>query len=361
MTARALVFAVVGFAGFLIQLAVTITLLERYHWPLAAALAAGVEAAVLANFAAHERWTWNDRRYGGSGRLSRLGRFHLSNGVASIVGNVVIGGALLQMKLAPWLASSVAVLVMSLWNFLAADRWVFLKRAAVVALGFAMLNGRPAAAAELTPAALAAWNAHVARVEATPVNVRSRAPLAEPEGRSIGVDGGMIHEWRGSVIVPNITVSELIDILEDPESLPPQEDVAVTRLLSRHGDALRVDFKLVRRFIVSVTYDSEHEVTYQRCSPSLATSRSVATKIAEADGGDRGFLWRLNSYWTYRQVGRDVQVDVLSLSLSRDVPMLVKPVAGPIMERIGRESMLHTLEMVRSAPSAAQTRRSTAH
>ena len=41
-------------------------------------------------------------------------------------------------------------------------------------------------------------------------------------------------------------------------------------------------------------------------------------------GADRGFLWRLNSYWRYRQVGNGVQVDVLSLSLSRDVPWVVE-------------------------------------
>jgi hypothetical protein len=278
-----------------------------------------------------------------------------------MAGNVVIGTALLQLHVMPWVASTVAVLVMSLWNFVAADRWVVLKPAAVVAVGFTLLGGTAAAAAELTPATLAAWAAHVSRVEAAQVNVEPRAPLAGPEGRSQRVDGGTIHEWRGSVVVPNVTVSALIDLLEDPESLPAQEDVAVTRLLARHGDSLRVYFRLVRRFIVSVTYDSEHDVTYQRRSASLATSRSVSTTIAEVEGGDRGFLWRLNSYWTYRQVGRDVQVDVLSLSLSRDVPMLVKPVAGPIMERIGRESMLHTLEMVQHAPAAAQTRRSPAH
>ena len=115
------------------------------------------------------------------------------------------------------------------------------------------------------------------------------------------------------------------------------------------------------RFVVSVTYDSEHEVRYVRRSASLATSRSVATRIAEHDGDDHGFLWRLNSYWQYRQVGRDVVVDVLSVSLSRDVPFFIKPVAGPIIDRIGRESMMHTLSMVRDAPEAARQRRTTSH
>jgi len=118
-------------------------------------------------------------------------------------------------------------------------------------------------------------------------------------------------------------------------------------MLERHGDSLRMYLKLVRRAIVTVTYDSEHDVQYVRRSPTFATSRSVATRIAETGGSDRGFLWRLNSYWRYRQVGSDVQVDVMSLSLSRDIPWVVRPIAGPIIGRIGRESMNRTLETVR--------------
>src|SRR4029450_8202183 len=89
--------------------------------------------------------------------------------------------------------------------------------------------------------------------------------------------------------------------------------------------------------------------------PQFATSRSVATKIVETGGSDRGFLWRLNSYWRYRQVGNDVQIDVLSLSLSRDIPWVVRPIAGPIINRIGRESLHLTLETVRLGAESRQS------
>lgn len=89
--------------------------------------------------------------------------------------------------------------------------------------------------------------------------------------------------------------------------------------------------KLSRKAIVTVVYDTEHKVRFERSSPSLVTSRSASTSIVEAGGGDRGFLWRLNSYWTYRQHTDGVRVDVLALSLSRDVPLLMRPIAGPII------------------------------
>jgi hypothetical protein len=79
----------------------------------------------------------------------------------------------------------------------------------------------------------------------------------------------------------------------------------------------------------------------------MATSRSVATRIVETGGEDHGFLWRLNSYWRYRQVGDSVQVDVLSVSLSRGMPALLKPVASPLVSRVARESMMRTLDAVK--------------
>jgi hypothetical protein len=59
-------------------------------------------------------------------------------------------------------------------------------------------------------------------------------------------------------------------------------------------------------------------------------------------------LWRLNSYWRYTQVDDDVRIDVESISLSRDVPRVVRPVAGPIVARVARESLVRTLESVRT-------------
>lgn len=60
-------------------------------------------------------------------------------------------------------------------------------------------------------------------------------------------------------------------------------------------------------------------------------------------GGDRGFLWRLNSYWRYRQVAEGVLVECESLSLSRSIPAIAAPVINPIVDSVARESMTRTL------------------
>jgi hypothetical protein len=61
----------------------------------------------------------------------------------------------------------------------------------------------------------------------------------------------------------------------------------------------------------------------------------------------------LNSYWRYEQRGDGVLVEVESVSLSRDVPAIVRRVAMPIIDRVARESMYRTLDALRSYMRAA--------
>src|SRR5262249_14795598 len=152
------------------------------------------------------------------------------------------------------------------------------------------------------------------------------------------------NRWRGSVFVRGITVEQLLHRLQVPGTPPPQEDVAASRVLERGPDRLRVYMRIVRHAIVTVSYDTEHEMTFHRESPSLATARSVATSIQEVGGGDKGFLWRLHSYWRYEQRDGGVLVTLESLTLSRDVPTLLKPLAGRLVSRIARESVARTLD-----------------
>ncbi|MBI1791581.1 MAG: GtrA family protein [Acidobacteria bacterium] len=88
------------------------------------ATALAVEAAVLHNFIWHERWTWRGQPR--QGRAGRLVRFHVSNGIVSIGGNLI-----LMRALAGWLgihyllANGITIAILSVVNFLMADRLVF--------------------------------------------------------------------------------------------------------------------------------------------------------------------------------------------------------------------------------------------
>ena len=345
MTPRAVGFVAVGAGGFAIQQAALTALTAMLHWPVPLATAIAVEAAVLVNFCCHEAWTWRDRRES-EARLTRLARFHAANGATSLVGNVVatsLGVSVLGFS--PAMANALAVGLLAVLNYTAADRWVFARRAGVAA-AIVALAPTCLTAADLQRETRTAWDRHIAAVEASrPPQVRDA--LVEPVGRTLSIPDGTIHEWRGSVLVRQCTVSSLVKALMSPGTPPPQPDVLESRVLERQGNELRVYLKVVRHAIVTVTYDMEHSVRFDLASPSQATSRSIATRIVEAGGDDHGYLWRLNSYWRYTQVGDSVQVDVLSVSLSRSVPALLGRIAMPIVSRVARESMQRTLEAVK--------------
>lgn len=233
---------------------------------------------------------------------------------------------------------------MALANFTTADRWVFARRVAFLTLALLACSPRPATAADVEPETIARWNRYVAQAGA---ELHQGRHEDGPEGAVVKIPGGTIHHWRGSTLVRRATVDQVIRALMYPGTPPPQEEVLESRVLARTDNSLRVYLKLTRTAVVTVVYDTEHDVSFQRHSAGLATSRSVSTKIAEVGGGDRGFLWRLNSYWRYTQIGADVRIDLESLSLSRDVPWVARPIANPIVNRIARQSVIRTLSSVR--------------
>jgi len=354
-TRRPLAFVAVASGGFLIQTTIVAMLTRAAHAPAELATAIGVELAVLHNFLWHARWTWGDRFAGAHSRLRRFLAYQLATGSISLAANIiVVWAAVRAFGVDPTAANVLAVGVMSLANYMVADRWVFARQAVAAAIVLVALPGTASAEGGPASETIRAWDAHIAEVERAQ---RERRPLSidagDAHGREFRVPGGLIHEWSGSVVIAGITVRQLIDALTIPGTPPPQEDVLESRVLAKSGDTLRIYLKLRRTAIITVTYDTEHVVTFERHSPSFVSSRSVATSIREVGGGDRGFLWRLNSYWTYRAVENGVRVDVLSVSLSRDVPALVRPVVSPVAARVARESMRRTLDAMRRLGSPA--------
>jgi putative flippase GtrA len=123
---RAVRFYAVGGVGIGVQLAALALLKSAagIHYLVATALA--VEIALLNNFAWHERWTWRDRTRSAGGVGRRLLRFHISNGLLSIGGNLVFMRLLVGAWGVPYLAANVAsIAACAVLNFLASEWFVF--------------------------------------------------------------------------------------------------------------------------------------------------------------------------------------------------------------------------------------------
>ena len=125
---RWLKFNLVGAMGMVVQLGALAAISRCVGNHYLCASAAAVELALLHNFVWHVHFTWRDRR-DDSAVLSQLMRFHLSNGLVSLVGNLVLMRVLVQGARMPLLiANCIAILCCSVVNFCLGDNWAFAAR-----------------------------------------------------------------------------------------------------------------------------------------------------------------------------------------------------------------------------------------
>jgi putative flippase GtrA len=129
VTPRILKFYAVGLAGIGIQLAMLGLLTGgfRMHYIISTALA--VETAIIHNFFLHECWTWRDRTCTSNSRAIRFERFwkfNLSNGLISVLTNLVVTRAFVELVGVPLLIANVlAIGTGSAVTFLAGELIVF--------------------------------------------------------------------------------------------------------------------------------------------------------------------------------------------------------------------------------------------
>ena len=118
-------FNMVGAMGMVVQLA-ALALFNRLapgHYLYATA--AAIELALIHNFVWHIHYTWRDR-CDATSIPARFVRFHLSNGLVSLLGNLFLMRVLTDGAHAPLLVSNgIAILCCSVINFCLGDSLVF--------------------------------------------------------------------------------------------------------------------------------------------------------------------------------------------------------------------------------------------
>ena len=120
------VFNLVALGGFTLQMAVLSLLTRVLDFHFAVATAIGIEVALLHNFAGHSRWTWADRPAGGARRLMhRLGRYQAAKSLTLGANLALTAWLVRDLGLTLELANVVAVVALSLVNYLLSDRLIF--------------------------------------------------------------------------------------------------------------------------------------------------------------------------------------------------------------------------------------------
>ncbi len=122
-------FSLVGAIGFVVQFAV-LSLLAAIKTSYLVATVGAVESAILHNFIWHRLFTWPGRQSSLAETLSAFLRFNLSNGLISLIGNVLLMGLFsgeMHLPLLP--ANLMSTAICALGNFWISDHWVFISGA----------------------------------------------------------------------------------------------------------------------------------------------------------------------------------------------------------------------------------------
>lgn len=182
------------------------------------------------------------------------------------------------------------------------------------------------------------------------------------KGKRIDVDGGLIHHWIGSVLLPGVSLAKARAVVERYDQYPRVLGPMVQRakVLHHTGDEFLVQMRTsMTKLIVTVVIDADYRVAYRTINSSKLYTKSVAENVFEVQSagqtgerkvqGDKsgGFLWRLNTYCSFEEIQSGTIEQCESISLTRGIPLLAKPFVGPFVNSIPRETLEYTLSHVR--------------
>ena len=136
--------------------------------------------------------------------------------------------------------------------------------------------------------------------------------------------------------------------------------IVSSRALKDDGAKATLAMRLKEQKVITVVLDAEYQV-----ESSLGVDRgysfSRSTHIWQVDnpgsaherrrpeGDDDGFLWRLNSYWSFVSTGEGLAIECEAVSLTRDIPFGLGWLLTPIVQDLPREMLAFTLNSTQKA------------
>jgi hypothetical protein len=177
----------------------------------------------------------------------------------------------------------------------------------------------------------------------------------------VKVPSGLIHDWIAAAFIPNATIQGLFAVIQDYDNHKKiyKPEVIDSRLIQRNGDDFRIYLRLLKKKMITVVLDTDHEVHYRRVDRHRWVCRSYTTRIAEVENAGRpdervlqpdtgyGFLWRLYSCWRFEESAMGVTVECRAISLTRDVPFGLGWAIEPLIQKLPKESLIKTMEATR--------------
>jgi len=253
---------------------------------------------------------------------------------------------------------------------------------------FGMAVGISAAQAEEpNPAASEAYNKYLAQLEGrlniqhgntatyvagldTP-EIRARLHAGEQVVEQLNakadreLPGALLHHWRGTAFVPGAHAADFERLLRDSSAYAriyaPQ--VVRSRQLGQQGEHVQTILRVRQHHVLTVVLDTSYDVSFAHLDLAHGTSTAHGTRVVEiADAGtarerslspheQQGFLWRIDTYWSWAEQDGGLAIQIESVTLSRGIPRGLGWVVGPFVQSIPRESLEFTLSRTATALS----------
>jgi hypothetical protein len=241
-------------------------------------------------------------------------------------------------------------------------------------------------AADPPPAAVSAFNAYIGRLEAR-LAQQHRSPNtfiapvasgAEGEGRlrrgeliienvppsgASDLPGAILFHRRGTAFASGAKAADFERLVKDfnayPQRYAPQ--VLQSKILAGQGDRFQATMRVRQVHIITVVMDMAYDIAFGHLDAQHGYTIAHSTNISEIDapgtrneralGPDEahGFLWRLNTYWSYEERDGGLYMQIETVSLTRSIPRGLAWAVEPFVESVPRESLEFTLRATRNA------------
>jgi hypothetical protein len=248
----------------------------------------------------------------------------------------------------------------------------------------------PAAAADLKPETVQAWDAYLQAARArNQKHLAEGAPFlsidAEPAESAklrqgeiivspanpnvpIKVSSGLIHDWSGAIFIPNASISDVMRVVRDYDRYQAiyHPNVVGSKPIEMGECEDRFSIVIMNKsFFAKSALDSDYRSTFIRIDDAHWSSTTETTRVQEVtDYGAAsqhllpedhgiGIIWRLYSFARYEERDGGVYVELEAIALSRDIPATLHWVVDPIVRRVSHSSLVATLQQTADAVRAS--------
>jgi hypothetical protein len=189
-----------------------------------------------------------------------------------------------------------------------------------------------------------------------------RGEVVIEEVKAPEVVEAMLHDWRGSAFAPGAKAADFEKRLRDFDGyarvFAPQ--VVKARTLTADGDQVEGMMRVRQQHVITVVLDTTYDVRFGRLDATDGWSASRSVRVEQIEGAgtshervlgpeeEHGFLWRINTYWSWQERDGGLCMQVESVSLTRGTPVGLGWAVRPFVESVPRESLEFTLAAARN-------------